>query len=84
MLYIYIGQCGGDRKPWYSAHRTNDPDEAIERAIRKHWGAAAGWWGDHGLNHGLDSSRTRYGQIIKPCSTGGYDCVTPRVRIDIE
>ena len=84
MLYIYINECGGEYQSWYSAHRTNDPDKAIALAIRKHWGRAAGWLGDYKLNRSLDSSRVRYGHIIGPCITGGYNCTTPRVRIDIE
>lgn len=84
MITITIRECKTNGRTWTSAHRTTDVDLAVRRAISKHWSAKHGFYGDHGLNQGLDRNTTRYGQIGHPVSTGGSTMDTGRVRIDIE
>lgn len=50
-------------------------DAAIERACHKLFGANTFWWADSGLRG--------YGQVMRPCKSGGSDAVTYRAGIDV-
>lgn len=67
-----------DRLSWDCEH--NEPRQgkrsafAIEHVIRRFFGASASLFQESGMP-GI------YGQIVKPCSAGGLNCVTGRVSI---
>lgn len=74
MMTIKIRECKTDGRVWTSRHRTEDKGTALDRALRKHFGAAAGWWPDSGL--GPD-----YGQVVVPAGVSSYNCITGRCRV---
>jgi len=57
------------------ASATDAARDARDRAIRKLHGAAASWWTDNGV--------PGYGQVIVPCATGGSNCITARIELEI-
>ena len=57
--------------------RAADEADARIRGVSKLYGSRRGFWQDSGLPAG-------FGQIIEPARTGGSNCVTGRVRIDVE
>lgn len=80
MMTVTVQHCYGDRETLTSRHRTDSRAEAIRRAVAKHYGAAAELERDHGISN----TRTDYGQIGVPCSTGGRSLITGRVAIRAE
>lgn len=62
-----------------SAHRTDDAQEAIRRAVAKHYGAKAKFI----ENRGLSQNGQLYGQIGLP-EGNGYNLVTGQVRVVVE
>ena len=65
---------------WFSVHRTDDLDEAFNRAVAKHWGKRAWFLKDQGT-----SGESRwFGQIFKPLSQTGNYAVTGKIMIDFE
>ncbi len=76
MIHISIRFCGGERhgETLETSHHTSDSAEAIDRAVRKHWGTTAFFSRDTGLGDG------RYGQIFEP-TRHGNSSVTDRIRI---
>lgn len=77
MITVTIRECKRDGQVWTHRARTSDEQTAINRAIRRHFGARAGFWADSGL--GPD-----YGQIVEPAGVSSSSCVTGRVRIDTD
>ena len=51
-------------------------EAAVERACKRLYGAGAFWWSDSGL--------PGYGQVMRPCKSGGSDAVTYRAHLDVE
>lgn len=49
---------------------------AIALGCKKLYGRTTFWWADSGL--------AGYGQVMRPCKTGGSDAVTYRARLDVE
>ena len=49
---------------------------AVKRACTRVYGRTAFWWADNGL--------PGYGQVMRPCNTGGSDAITYRARLDVE
>lgn len=81
MKTITISECRSNGYSWTSTHRTDDTDEAVQRAIRKHFGSK------HRLYRSNELSRqgTVYGQIgYYVPKVEAATMVTGRVRIDIE
>ena len=63
-IIITIEECYGDRKTTTLCARTNDLDVAIERAIRKGYGAGKVFCRDHGISVGQNALLgSQYGQI---------------------
>lgn len=70
----------GDNKDLVSRHRTNDDQEATERAIKKHFGSRASFFKDNGIS----TATTTYGQIGHYVELAGcYSMDTGRVWIEI-
>jgi len=80
MLTVTITHCYGDRDTFTSRHRTDSKAEAIERAAVKHYGKQADFVRDNGISNRV----TDYGQIGRPCSTGGTNLITGRVAIRVD
>lgn len=78
MITVTIRECRSGGLEWTSRHRTDNEEAAIDRAIARYWGRSASLSGDHGLR-----DIGRYGQIVTPARTGGYNCMTGRVRIEV-
>lgn len=79
MLTVTIHPCSTDpdaRDLTHSA-RTDDPNVAVARAVRRHYGPRAWFWQDNGLSFG------RYGQIAEPAGLNQHRTLTGRVRIDV-
>lgn len=77
---VTIYEVSEPKREFYSSHRRAETDdEAIDRAVRRHFGRAAWFWRDNGLL-GMD---TQYGQICKPLPGGGNNCITDRVGIRV-
>ena len=49
---------------------------AIERAVQRLYGRGCFWWADSGLRG--------YGQVMRPCRTGGSSAVTYRASLDVD
>lgn len=49
---------------------------AIERAVQRLYGHRCFWWADSGLRG--------YGQVMRPCRTGGSSAVTYRASLDVD
>lgn len=81
MIKVTITECKSEGRVWAHGARTDDYDEAAGRVIKRVFGARAGPHVDHGLT--CDQA-TRYGQIVVPGPMGGWDCITGRVRIDLD
>ncbi len=60
------------------ALRTEDDlrSAAVARACERLYGRNTSWWADNGL--------PGYGQVMRPCKTGGSSAVTYRARLDVE
>lgn len=84
MLTVTIRETGASGRSWSSAHRTDDPTVALDRAIRKVWGRGASWFPDHGLCHGPLGSSTHYGQIMRWVAVSQYSSITGRVSVKID
>lgn len=79
MLTVTFTPCNGSDQKWTSQHRTDDRDEAMQRALQKHWGKSAEFFHDAGLvNTGT------FGQVVKYTGKGSYTSVTSRLRVRIE
>jgi hypothetical protein len=80
MIKVIIRECKTDGNVWESIHRTDNQDLAIQRAVKKRWGAKATYREDSGLKG--------YGQIwrvLKPCgSTWEASAITYRVSVCCE
>lgn len=74
---VTISECGSDPRTWTSTRRTDDPCEAVSRAIRAVWGRKARLH----VCHGLTTDGTRYGKIVMPNRFGSLDCVTGYVSV---
>lgn len=77
-ITVTIEELTSDKAKTVSRHRTTDRQEAIRRAVQKAYGKRAEIWADVGLT----TSRTTYGQIVVPATTGGWNCITGRVAIE--
>ena len=77
---ITIRDCFGDNKTRTSTHRTTDVDEAVSRAVAKHYGAKYSINYDRGLTL---TDRTRYGHIGYSLKSGEFTQDSRRVRVDI-
>lgn len=63
-IIVTIKECYGDHKTTTLCSRTDDLDTAIERAIRKGYGAGKVFCRDHGISVGLNALLgSLYGQI---------------------
>jgi hypothetical protein len=84
MIKITIRECKESGRVWESRHGTDDADEAVLLAVKKHFGPRSGFYTDRGLT--VDPSRTLYGQIGHQLrgSNGTSTMDTDRVRVDIE
>ncbi len=78
MRTVCITEMHENGREWTSRH-IGDDAQALARAIKKHWGPKAFFWRDSSLKFGV------YGQICEPSDmTGGNNCVTSKVCIEIE
>ena len=78
MITVKIRTLNTEPTEWLSQHRTNDPAEAIQRAVRRHFGSRAHWNNDSSI-----SGQTRwYGQVGYPLRYGGQT-LDPRVLVDL-
>ena len=59
--------------------KTDDVPVAIDRAVKSAFGPTAVWF----ENKGISSVTFKYGQVGKPCSTGGYNMITLQVCIEV-
>jgi hypothetical protein len=80
IMNITITDCYAHQMVRKSAHRTTQKETAIERAIRKHWGASA----ELHIDRGLSNDGLIYGQIGRPAKTGGLNMITGRISIEWE
>jgi hypothetical protein len=70
---VTIRDCGSKGQTWTSRHR-GTLDECLTKAVRKHWGRAAYFFPDHGLNRGTTLATGRlYGQIFTPLREAGQN-----------
>lgn len=51
----------------------------LDCAVEHWYGKRCTFWLDHGLRE-----QGIFGQVIEPSKTGGYNCVTSRIRIDMK
>lgn len=79
MLTVTIKECSGNFQVFTSRHKTLDKWEAIERAVRKHWGTSAALH----IDNGLSTENFTYGQIGRPCGQNVINMLTGRVVIEI-
>ena len=84
-IKVVITECYGDRRTTVKTTATGDLGTAVESAIKKGYGGAAGFYRDTGLSAGRDALvGPQYGQIGKRLKTGGADMITGRVCIRAE
>lgn len=81
-IQITIQQCYGDHTSFVSNHR-GTVQEAMEKAVAKHYGKRASLCADYGLNQGIPSN-VRYGQIGVPHDMNSTSLITGRVRVEAE
>ncbi|WP_045860287.1 hypothetical protein [Teredinibacter purpureus] len=60
--------------------KTDCVDTAITRAVKERYGKNAEWF----ENSEISNETRKFGQIGKPCSTGGYNMITKTTYIDVE
>lgn len=60
--------------------KTNDPVVAVERAVKSNYGNSAEWF----ENNSTSSETRKFGQVGKPCSSGGYNMITDVIYIDVD
>lgn len=66
-ILVSITECYGDRKTTHLRAKTDDLEVAIDRAIKKAYGAGRSFHRDNGISVGRDALQgTQYGQIGKP------------------
>ena len=53
--------------------------DILDLAARHWYGRNCGFFRNQGL-----ADQGIYGQIVRPCRTGGLDCVTPQIRFTVE
>ena len=59
--------------------KTDDVSVAIDRAVKSAFGKRAEWF----ESQGTSSETFKYGQVGKPCSTGGYNMITRKICIEV-
>lgn len=76
-LTVSLTDCTREHRKRTRVCRTDDPEIAIDRAMRAWYGSRARWWPDHEL--------PGYGQVVKPLdgNPGAYTCLTPRCRLEV-
>ena len=78
---VTIQELTGERRTWQHNARTTDTSVAVGRALRRHFGPAAGFHQDHGLLPG-------YGSVIRtlPNTGNGWSAsvVIGRARLTVE
>ena len=85
MMTVTIFTLGRDRQTWTSNHRTDDHDEALQRAVQRRWGKRAFFSAEHGLSASHLSRGSQYGQIFTPVSVGnGSTSLTGRLNVSVE
>lgn len=82
IVRVVIGECYGEHKKHFSNHR-GTVQEAMAKAVAKHYGKRASLWEDLGLNQGI-SANVRYGQVGIPHDRNSTSLVTGRVRVEAE
>lgn len=82
MITVTINELNKAGRVFVSSHRTNDPDEAMTRAIAKQYGNRSSLYRDNGIKGG---NGTHYGQIgYYVDKIAAATMVTGRVRIDVD
>ncbi len=71
MKTVYITHTYGDYSTLISKHRSESTQDAIEKALKKHYGAGA-YWNENGNLKG-------FGQVVK----GDGSCITGQVNITV-
>lgn len=74
---VEIQHLTGNRLVEMTTVKADNSYEAINTAIHKLYDKKTSFFRDSGLSFGF------YGQLIKSLPTGGYVCITDRVRIDV-
>jgi len=74
-MVVIIEECRNNGEEWISNHNTSDPNIAIERAIKKHFGQTGYFQQNNELT---TDSHNRYGQIWQ------HGSLTTRMHIRIK
>jgi len=80
LIQVTIRECYGEHREFVSKHR-GSPQEAMGKAVMKHFGKRAALCNDYGLNQGIPVS-IRYGQIGVPHDRHTTSLITGRVRVE--
>jgi|GEM_PF-4277222 len=79
---VTIRECRANGQVWETRHK-GTPEEALARALRKHWGPSAFLQLDSGLNRGGRLGEARiYGQVFRSVGQQG-NSATGRVSVDV-
>lgn len=73
---VTVRDCDSTLRTRIANVRAADEQEARTRAVAKLFGRRAFWWPDSGLG-------PTFGQVCVPARTGGNNCITGRLRVDV-
>jgi len=70
MMTVTIFTLGRDRQTWTSNHRTDDHDEALQRAVQRRWGKRAFFSAEHGLMAGPEARELA--ELVSDCAAARW------------
>lgn len=80
-MKVLIRECKNEPREWIYRPRTSDPQEAIDRTVKRFWGSKAFFRRDYSLRGGV------FGQVFRDVTQSGEvftaSAATDRVTVSI-